>query len=156
MSAVRAIATPAPRKPAAKNSRPTLTAIQGGKAERAARFSVIKAPLNARSGAPFLVLCAAILVASLVAVLIVNTQMASGAYEAARLTSEVNKTQQDAQMYIQQLRQAEAGLSERAMDIGMVPAENPKILNISKASGAIAAEAAQRAAEARAAEDGGR
>jgi hypothetical protein len=117
---------------AAKRRRPELKAIPGGKTE--GRFSIMRAPLNARSSVPFALLCAAALGAVLVSVLLLNTRMAHTSYELARLQSDLSHTVQDVQMLHEQLRAAQAALPARASELGMVPADEQVALDVSLAA----------------------
>ncbi|GAA1873088.1 hypothetical protein [Myceligenerans crystallogenes] len=109
--------------------RPPLQAIQGGAGTRR-RFESVRAPLHARSKIPFVVLCAAILVGALVGALVLNTTLARGSYEMARLQSDVGRTAQDVQGLQEDIAHAEANLARTARSYGMVPAENPAMLSV--------------------------
>ncbi|MBO0607483.1 hypothetical protein [Myceligenerans salitolerans] len=135
MSAARAAAartttapTRSPSRPA--NRRPSLTAIPGGAGRTGRRFDAVRAPLHARSKVPFLVLCATILLGALVTALVLNTTLARGSYEMARLQSDVGRTAQDVQGLQEDIAQAEANLADTARSYGMVPAENPIMLSV--------------------------
>ena len=125
-------------------ARPHLTALPGKKpalplgrgqvgnrADR--RFEAVRAPLYARSSVPFLALCAVILTAAMAMVLVLNTQMAYGAYEIARLGIRQTQASQDVQVAVEELRLAQASLPARAAEIGMVPAHSPQALDITAA-----------------------
>jgi len=127
MSALRAVADLDAEEPT--RSRPSLTVIEGGSRRR--RFRVACAPLRARSSIPFALLCAAILVGSLVGVLLVNTRMVNGSYDLSRLQREAARAAQDVQMLHEQVRSAQANLPKAAAEIGMVPAEQPTPLDVS-------------------------
>ncbi|MCK9795539.1 hypothetical protein M1843_17480 [Isoptericola sp. 4D.3] len=129
MSALRAPATPGTR-PAAAPRRAPLTSLPGGAADRGRRLDAVRAPLQATSGVPFLVLCALILAGALLAALLLNTSMARGSYDAARLQAEVGRVAQDVQGKQEQLRAAEASLAERAAQLGMVPAEELTMISV--------------------------
>ncbi|SKC79442.1 hypothetical protein [Krasilnikoviella flava] len=131
MSALRAPASPGTR-PAAAPRRAPLTSLPGGAADRGRRLDAVRAPLQATSGVPFLVLCAVILAGALLAALLLNTSMARGSYEASRLQAEVGHVAQDVQSHQEKLRAAEASLAERATRLGMVPAEDPTMISIEK------------------------
>ena len=123
-----AVPTRSPSRPA--DSRPPLRAIPGGAGRPARRFDAVRAPLRARSKVPFLVLCATILIGALVAALVLNTALARGSYELARLQSEVGRTAQDVQVLREDIAQAEADLPRTARSYGMVPAESPTLLSV--------------------------
>jgi outer membrane murein-binding lipoprotein Lpp len=131
MSALRAPAVAPDRSTtSARPRRAPLTALPGGAGERGRRLDVVRAPLQSASGIPFYVLCAAILAGALLAALLLNTTMARGSYEMARLQKEVGQVAQDVQDVEAQLRAAEASLPERARQMGMVPAENPTMISV--------------------------
>jgi len=131
MSALRAPASPGTR-PAAAPRRAPLTSLPGGAADRGRRLDAVRAPLQATSGVPFLVLCAVILAGALLTALLLNTSMARGSYEASRLQAEVGQVAQDVQTQQEKLRAAEASLAERATKLGMVPAEDPTMISVEK------------------------
>ncbi|WP_125775292.1 hypothetical protein [Antribacter gilvus] len=115
---------------APRSRRPGLTAITGGASYRRGRFDAVRAPLHATSRVPFVVLCATLLLGSLIAVLILNTTLARGSYEMSRLQRDVGQTAQDVQGLQESLRQAESTLDDRARALGMVPAENPTMVSV--------------------------
>jgi hypothetical protein len=132
MSALRAYDVPAkrpnqrvptqlPQKP------PQLRAIQGGKGTRVA---AVRSPLKARASFGFLFLCAAVLVASLVVVLVLNTNVINGSYESARLQTQIRQVDQDIQTKQEMLRRTQASLPTKAAELGLVPAENAEVINI--------------------------
>lgn len=130
-ASARASAAPrrAPSRPA--DRRPPLQAVPGGAgAARGRRFDAVRAPLHARSKVPFVVLCAAILLGALVGALVLNTTLARGSYEMARLQSDVGRTAQDVQGLQEDIARAEADLARTARSYGMVPAENPTMLSV--------------------------
>jgi outer membrane murein-binding lipoprotein Lpp len=131
MSALRAPAVAPDRSTtSARPRRAPLTALPGGAGERGRRLDVVRAPLQSASGIPFYVLCAAILAGALLVALLLNTTMARGSYEMARLQKEVGQVAQDVQDVEAQLRAAEASLPDRARQMGMVPAENPTMISV--------------------------
>ncbi|AEG44052.1 hypothetical protein [Isoptericola variabilis] len=131
MSALRAPAVaPDRRTTTTRPRRAPLTALPGGAAERGRRLDVVRAPLQSASGVPFYVLCASILAAALLAALLLNTTMARGSYEMARLQKEVGQVAQDVQERQAELRAAQASLPQRAQQMGMVPAENPTMFSV--------------------------
>jgi len=131
MSALRATAAPRTR-PAGPGRRAPLTPLPGGAGDRGRRLDAVRAPLQATSGVPFLVLCAVVLAVALLAALLLNTSMARGSYESARLQAEVGRVAQDVQTSQEELRAAEASLAERATKLGMVPAEDPTMISVEK------------------------
>ncbi|MFI9488314.1 hypothetical protein ACIG47_18155 [Promicromonospora sp. NPDC052451] len=131
MSAVNAATARAARPvEQPRTRRAPLTAISGGAAQRGRRLDIVRAPLHAKSRVPFFVLCATLMIVSLVAVLVLNTTLARGSYEMAQLQSDVAQTAQDVQGLQEDLRAAETGLPDKARSLGMVPAENPTMVSI--------------------------
>jgi len=108
--------------------RPALSVIDGGRSR--SRFAIVRTPVRAWSKIPFAILCATILGAALVGVLLLNTRMVNGSYELARLQWEAARAAQDVQMLHEQVREAQAGLPASAAAIGMVPAEQPTPLEV--------------------------
>jgi hypothetical protein len=135
MSAQRSAATarPLPRtaRPAPAR-RPDLTALPGGAAERGARsrLELVRAPLQARSRVPFLVLCMSVLGAALLCALLVNTTMARNSYEMSELRQEVGRVAQDTQGLQAQVDENEATLPEQARSLGMVEAKDPAMVRL--------------------------
>ncbi|MFD2796051.1 hypothetical protein ACFS27_21000 [Promicromonospora vindobonensis] len=113
-----------------RTRRAPLTAISGGAAQRGSRLDVVRAPLHSKSRVPFLVLCATLMVVSLVAVLVLNTTLARGSYEMSELQGEVAQTAQDVQGLQEDLSAAETSLPAKARSLGMVPAENPTMVSL--------------------------
>jgi hypothetical protein len=93
-------------------------------------LDVVRAPLHSKSRVPFLVLCATLMVVSLVAVLVLNTTLARGSYEMSALQGEVAQTAQDVQGLQEDLSAAETSLPSKARSLGMVPAENPTMVSL--------------------------
>jgi hypothetical protein len=142
MSALRApTVAPDRRTTSARPRRAPLTALPGGAGER--RLDVVRAPLQSASGVPFYVLCASILALALLAALLLNTTMARGSYEMARLQKEVGQVAQDVQERQAELRAAEASLADRARQMGMVPAENPTMISVATGK-VVAAQQAKK------------
>ncbi|WP_129783297.1 hypothetical protein [Promicromonospora panici] len=113
-----------------RTRRAPLTAISGGAGQRGRRLDVVRAPLHSKSRVPFLVLCATLMIVSLVAVLVLNTTLARGSYEMSQLQGEVAQTAQDVQGLQEDLSAAQTDLPARARSLGMVPAENPTMVSI--------------------------
>lgn len=113
-----------------RTRRAPLTAISGGAGQRGRRLDAVRAPLHAKSRVPFLVLCATLMIGSLVAVLVLNTTLARGSYEMSKLQSEVAQTAQDVQGLQEGLSAAETNLDDKARSLGMIPAENPTMVSI--------------------------
>ncbi|MEV0948969.1 hypothetical protein [Promicromonospora sp. NPDC050249] len=132
MSATTAAATARAARPAElpRTRRAPLTAISGGAGQRGRRLDAVRAPLHAKSRVPFLVLCATLMICSLVAVLVLNTTLARGSYEMSKLQGEVAQTAQDVQGLQEELSAAETNLDDKARSLGMIPAENPTMVSI--------------------------
>lgn len=90
------------------------------------RLRVVRNPAPARSLVPYLVLCAAILLGALVGALLLNTQMAVGAYELHESHRELNRLVETEASLRQQVEVAgsPAELQRTAESLGMVPAES--------------------------------
>ena len=129
MSALRAPATIPERRGDPTPRRAPLTAVEGGAGRR---LDAVRAPLQATSGVPFMVLCALVLVGALLAALLLNTTMARGSYEMSRLQREVGLVAQDVQEVQAELRSAESSLAEEANRLGMVPAEDMTMLSVTE------------------------
>jgi len=113
-----------------RTRRAPLTAISGGAGQRGRRLDAVRAPLHAKSRVPFLMLCATLMIGSLVAVLVLNTTLARGSYEMSKLQSQVAQTAQDVQGLQEDLSAAETNLDDKARSLGMIPAENPTMVSI--------------------------
>lgn len=127
MSALRAPATFPERRGEPTPRRAPLTAVEGGAGHR---LDAVRAPLQAASGLPFMVLCAVVLVGALLSALLLNTSMARGSYEMSRLQREVGLVAQDVQEVQAELREAESSLPQQANRLGMVPAEDMTMLSV--------------------------
>ncbi|MEV8028941.1 hypothetical protein ACPCUX_09415 [Cellulosimicrobium sp. AB352] len=135
MSAQRSTAArplPRPARPAPA-PRPSLTALPGGASERAlrSRLELVRAPLQARSKVPFLVVCMSILGAALLCALLVNTTMARNSYEMSELRREVSRVAQDTQSLQLQVAEQKTALPETARGLGMVEAQDPAMVRLS-------------------------
>ncbi len=136
MSAQRSTAArPLPRT-ARPAPRPSLTALPGGASERAlrSRLELVRAPLQARSKIPFLVVCMSILGAALLCALLVNTTMARNSYEMSELRREVSRVAQDTQSLQAQVDARKTSLPDTAASLGMVRAEDPAMVRLSDGS----------------------
>lgn len=103
-------------------------------AQSAARpkLKVVRPPVKQRSRVPFLALCLTLLIGSMLGALILNTAMASAAYEMhstkielARLT----QTNQELATEVEELS-APARLADRATSLGMVPGQGINYINL--------------------------
>jgi hypothetical protein len=127
MSALRAPAVVPSRRGDPTPRRAPLRAVQGGAGRR---LDAVRAPLQATSGVPFMLLCGLVLVAALLGALLLNTQMARGSYEMSSLRKDVGLVAQDVQEVRAELRHAEATLGEQAERLGMIPAEEITMLDV--------------------------
>lgn len=127
MSAVQtAAARPAPRTtPAARTGAPR------------PRLQVVRAPSHARTRVPFVLLCMAVLAASLLGALLLNTAMAQGEYERQALQTRLAQASQDSERLAGELEHAAAPaqLAAAARSLGMVPTTHGGYLRL--ADGAV-------------------
>jgi hypothetical protein len=84
----------------------------------------VAAPVASRSLVPFVSLCIAIIVGSLVGVLLLNTQMAQGAYDTRDLKIQIASLSEQRGELVAQLdsNAAPQNLADRAAALGMHPA----------------------------------
>lgn len=89
--------------------------------QRANHLRAVTAPRYSRSLAPFAWLCVGLVLASLSAVLVLNTTMAEGAYSARDLKIEIAQLHQQRATALIQLEAnaAPAALAGRATELGM-------------------------------------
>jgi hypothetical protein len=92
----------------------------------APRLRVVRAPQHARTRVPFVVACMAVLGAALLSALLLNTQMASAAYEKFDLSNELGRLEQDQKDLMAELdaKASPDQLAEAAKALGLVPAAN--------------------------------
>ena len=114
------------RRPSAEQGqeRPRLRVISGGKAARSASSQAMKTYLRQMHPARgmVLVVCAVgFLSASLVASLLLRTQMIENSFEAASVQQSINELSQDVQDRQNTLDALDASLPQRAQRMGMVP-----------------------------------
>lgn len=85
----------------------------------------VAAPEQMRSMVPFAWLCVSIVLGAMAAVLLLNTTMASGAYERRDLKIEIASLHQERATLVTQLESNSSPqfLANVAADMGMVPAE---------------------------------
>lgn len=96
------------------------------------RLQVVRSPAPARSLVPYLLLCATILLGSLVAALLINTQMAVDAYEIFDSRTTLRQLEEAETALVQQVEQAgsPASLQRRAEELGMEPAERVDFISL--------------------------
>ncbi len=105
-------------------------------------ISVHAAPEHSRSLVPFVGMCVSIVLGALIAVLLLNTTMAKGAYETRDLRNELAYLQDQRSELLASLEEhaSPQSLSQAAHDLGMVPAHRVGFVTIS--SGAVVAPGA--------------
>ena len=101
--------------------------------ERVARLRVVAAPLQAGRRLPFVALCVALLLASLIAVLVVNIALSRGAYDVHQLQQRRTALAEREQQLAERLAidSSPARLSERARELGMIPGTSPAFIRLS-------------------------
>jgi len=107
------------------------------------RLRLVRAPAQARSRLPFLLLCVAILGGAMLGALALNTSMATTAYTISARQVELAELSQTEQLLATQLEQMSSPtqLAAAADDIGMVPAEG--LSYVSLEDGTITGPAAE-------------
>ncbi|HMO10549.1 MAG TPA: hypothetical protein PKB06_03385 [Actinotalea sp.] len=87
------------------------------------RLRLVPPPVRSRARVPFVALCMALLTASLLSVLLLNTAMAQGEYERYALATRLAQSAQRQQLLVTELDRAAApaSLAGRAAALGMVP-----------------------------------
>lgn len=103
---------------------PVPTRRRAAEAPPAPRLRVVRAPAQARTRVPFVLACMGVLALALVAALLLNTQMASNAYEKYDLANELGRLDQDQKDLVADLdrKASPKQLAAAARDLGMVPA----------------------------------
>ncbi|WP_239078636.1 hypothetical protein [Cellulomonas marina] len=93
----------------------------------------MRAPLQARTRVPFVLLCMAVLGAALLTALLLNTTMAGGAYAKYELSSTLGQLEQDRKDLQAELdeRSAPGSLARAATALGMVPADGTGWIRLS-------------------------
>ncbi|GHS86612.1 hypothetical protein AGMMS50218_06800 [Actinomycetota bacterium] len=101
--------------------------------QSAPRLRLVRPPAQARTRVPFVLACMAILAVALISALLLNTNMARGAYERHDLESELSQLAQSEQDLSAQLdqRASAAQLAAAARALGMVPADSTAWLRLS-------------------------
>ncbi|MPV37083.1 hypothetical protein [Georgenia subflava] len=100
------------------------------------RLEVVPSPSPARSLVPYLLLCAAILAAALLGVLLLNTQMAATAYEIHDQQRALNRLDESEASLLAQVEEAgsPAVLQSHADALGMVRAEDIRFVLLAERS----------------------
>ncbi|GAA4423780.1 hypothetical protein GCM10023169_19830 [Georgenia halophila] len=96
------------------------------------RLEVVASPTPARSVVPFLALCASILGGALLAVLLLNTQMAATSYRIHDQQIALNLLDEKQASLVARVEHAGAPavLEREAKRLGMVPAEDVRFVHI--------------------------
>ena len=100
------------------------------------RLRVVRAPEQARSRVPFVLACMAVLGGALLTALLLNTQMASLAFERYELSNELGRLQQDRKDLVAELdaRSSPSQLAEAAARQGMVESNGTGWLRLADGS----------------------
>jgi len=95
---------------------------------------VLPAPMVSRTRAPFLLLCAGLLLGSLLIALVLNTAMARGAYHAHDLEVQLARMAQTEQALQESLVAAGSPgeLAKLARDMGMIPSPHTAFIDLGK------------------------
>lgn len=105
--------------------RPSAPGRPSAPAERPApRLRLVRPPAQARTHVPFVITCMAILAAALLAALLLNTQLAEGAYATRTMDVQLAELARSAQQLSAELdaNRSPAQLAEQARALGMQPA----------------------------------
>ncbi len=105
---------------------------------------LVEAPVQERSSFRFLMVCISLIAAAIVVVLVLNAEMANGAYERVNLQRERSQEAIVGEQLNAQLADIKTAdnLAQRASALGMVQEVNPEVLHIDSKK-----VAAQRVAE---------
>lgn len=100
------------------------------------RLRVVRAPAQARSRVPFVLACMALLGGALLAALLLNTQVASLAFERYELSNELGQLRQDRMDLVAQLdaKSSPTQLAQAARGLGMVEANGTGWLRLADGS----------------------
>lgn len=100
------------------------------------RLKVVRAPGLARSRVPFVLTCIAILGGALLSALLLNTSMASIAFERYELSNEMGRLEQDRKDLVAELDQRSSPdrLAAAARELGMVEANGTGWLRLADGS----------------------
>ncbi|WP_029288755.1 hypothetical protein [Cellulomonas sp. HZM] len=109
----------------------------------APRLRVVRAPAQARTRVPFVLVCMAVLAGALLAALLLNTQMAQVAYERLDLSNQLGQLQQDQKDLSATLdrKASPDDLAAAARRLGMVPAAGTGWVRLSDGSVQVAPKA---------------
>jgi len=97
------------------------------------RLRLVRPPAQARTHVPFVVTCMAILAGALLSALLLNTQLAAGAYEQRTMDVRLAELARTEQALAAELdaNKAPARLAQSAAGLGMVPAGSTGWLRLS-------------------------
>lgn len=97
------------------------------------RLRVVAPPAQARTRAPFVVLCMAVLGAALIGTLLLNTSMAQGEYDRFSLRGELALSAQEQERLLTELEHVSspAQIADAAQRLGMVPSSGGGYLRLS-------------------------
>src|SRR6187431_2393269 len=117
-------AAPARLRPTAPGGRPLARPTPAAAPPRRDHLRAVATPAQSRSLAPFASLCMLIIVGALASVLLLNTAMAGGSYEAQHMRQEIADAHQQRATLLTELESASApgDLAASATELGMVPA----------------------------------
>lgn len=103
------------------------------RAQQPSRLRVLAAPLSTGRRLPFVGLCAALLLASLVTVLVINIALSRGAYDVYLLEQQRTALTEREQQLSERLaiQSSPARLSDRARALGMIPNASPAFIRLS-------------------------
>lgn len=118
----------APRRPSA----PARTPSRGASRPTRAHLRVVTAAPRPPRRMPFVVLCSVVLAAGLLAVLLLNIQLARGSYALHDLQRQSTVLSEQTEALNEQIatRQAPAALAQAATELGMVPGSSPAFLRL--------------------------
>ncbi len=107
-----------------------------GVSSRIPRLQIVRSPSSPRSFVPFAFLCVTILIGALLGALMLNTAMASTAYEMYDQRAELARLSEHQQTLSQQVvaSGSPATLAAAAQELGMEKAEETSYLNLSDGS----------------------
>ncbi|UZN04938.1 hypothetical protein [Cellulomonas sp. S1-8] len=100
------------------------------------RLRVVRAPAQSRSRVPFVLACMAVLGGALLTALLLNTQMASLAFERYELSNDLGRLRQDRMDLVAQhdARSSPSQLAAAARALGMVEANGTGWLRLADGS----------------------
>lgn len=112
--------------------RPIEPAVQPAKAPRP-KFRIVEAPSTEKSSFRFMLLCVAIVVGAVIGALLLNTEMANGAYERSNLQRQLSQEVIVGEQLSSDLSDVSTAenLAKKAKELGMKQEVNPEVLHIS-------------------------